>query len=74
MAEWAAKRKQLPPRALHRREEAPAGTRAGALELLDEAFEELYGTVPLTQKQKDYYIGKYLPFANPEFIKIARER
>jgi GNAT superfamily N-acetyltransferase len=40
-------------------------------ELVDEAFDELYGTIPLTQKQKDYYIGKYLPFANPEFIKIV---
>jgi hypothetical protein len=40
-------------------------------ELVDEAFEELYGTIPLTQKQKDYYINKYLPFANPEFIKIV---
>ena len=40
-------------------------------DLLDETFEELYGTIPLTQKQKDYYIGRYVPFANPEFIKIA---
>jgi hypothetical protein len=40
-------------------------------DLLDESFEELYGTVPLTQKQKDYYIGKYLPFAKPEFVKVV---
>jgi hypothetical protein len=40
-------------------------------DLLDESFEELYGTVPLTQKQKDYYIGKYIPFANPSFIEIV---
>ncbi len=40
-------------------------------DLLDESFEELYGTVPLTQKQKDYYIGKYLPFACPDLIKIV---
>ena len=40
-------------------------------DLLDEAFEELYGTVPLTKKQKDYYITKYIPFADPDFIEIA---
>jgi hypothetical protein len=40
-------------------------------DLLDESFAELYGTVPLTQKQKDYYIGKYLPFANPSFIEMV---
>jgi GNAT superfamily N-acetyltransferase len=40
-------------------------------DLLDETFAELYGTIPLTQKQKDYYIDRYLPFANPEYIKIA---
>jgi len=40
-------------------------------DLLDESYEELYGTVPLTQKQKVYYIGKYLPFARPEMIKIV---
>jgi hypothetical protein len=40
-------------------------------DLLDEAFAELYGTVPLTQRQKDYYIKKYVPFVNPAFIEIA---
>ncbi len=40
-------------------------------DLLDESFEELYGTVPLTPKQKDYYIAKYLPFARPELIKTV---
>ncbi|HEY9594829.1 MAG TPA: hypothetical protein VHE79_10150 [Spirochaetia bacterium] len=40
-------------------------------DMLDETFEELYGTVPLTQKQKDWYIAKYLPFANPEYVKVA---
>ena len=40
-------------------------------DLLDESYEELYGTVPLTQKQKEYYIRKYIPFANPSFIEIV---
>jgi len=40
-------------------------------DLLDEAFEELYGTTPLTEKQKDYYIKKYIPFVNRDLIKIV---
>jgi hypothetical protein len=27
--------------------------------------------VPLTKAQKDYYISRYLPFANPNFIEIV---
>ncbi len=71
MAEWAAKRNSF--RIIHYTDVKKLRRDRGQelFELLDEAFEELYGTVPLTQKQKDYYIGKYLPFANPEFIKIA---
>jgi hypothetical protein len=71
MAEWAAKRNNL--RLLRYTDVKKLRRDRGQelFDLLDEAFEELYGTVPLTQKQKDYYIGKYLPFANPEFIKIT---
>jgi hypothetical protein len=71
MAEWAAKRNNF--RLVHYTDVKTLRKERGQelFELLDEAFEELYGTIPLTQKQKDYYIGKYLPFANPEFIKIA---
>jgi hypothetical protein len=71
MAEWAAKRNHF--RIVHYADVKKLRKERGQelFELLDEAFEELYGTIPLTQKQKDYYIGKYLPFANPEFIKIA---
>ncbi len=71
MAEWAAKRNHF--RLVRYTDVKKLRRERGQqlFELLDEAFEELYGTVPLTQKQKDYYIGKYLPFANPEFIKIV---
>ncbi|HET6485190.1 MAG TPA: hypothetical protein VFH83_02150 [Spirochaetia bacterium] len=71
MAEWAAKRNGY--RLLHypkistlRKERA-----AELFDLVDEAFEELYGTVPLTPRQKNYYINKYIPFANPDFIEIV---
>ena len=71
MAEWAAKRNGF--RLLHFTDiKTLQKERSQELfELVDEAFEELYGTIPLTQKQKDYYIKKYMPFANPEFIKIV---
>ncbi len=38
--------------------------------LLEETFEENYGTVPLTKKQTEYYTKKYLMFLNPRLIKI----
>jgi ribosomal protein S18 acetylase RimI-like enzyme len=39
--------------------------------LLEESFEENYGTVPLTIKQVDYYIKKYITYIHPELIKIV---
>ncbi len=38
--------------------------------LLEDTFKDNYGTVPLTDKQRDYYIKKYLPFLNPNLIKL----
>ena len=71
MAEWAAKRNGF--RLLHfaNIKQLQKERAQDIFDLVDEAFEELYGTIPLTQKQKDYYINKYVPFANPEFIKIV---
>lgn len=71
MAEWAARRNNVRLARYTDVKKLRRDRGQELFELLDEAFEELYGTVPLTRKQKDYYIGKYLPFANPEFIKIA---
>jgi hypothetical protein len=71
MAEWAQKRNGF--RLLKFKDVKALRKERGQelFDLLDEAFEELYGTVPLTQAQKDYYISRYLPFANPDFIEIA---
>ena len=71
LAQWAAKRNGL--RLLHYSNiRKLQQERAQELfDLVDESFEELYGTIPLTQAQKDYYISRYVPFANPEFIKIV---
>jgi predicted GNAT family acetyltransferase len=40
-------------------------------DLLDEAYAELYASTPLTDRQKDYYAKKYLPFINPDLVKVA---
>ena len=39
--------------------------------LLDEAFEEIYGAVPLTDKQIKHYVKKYFPFVDKDLIQIA---
>jgi hypothetical protein len=37
-------------------------------ELLDESFRDLYGVVPLSPKQKDFYTKKYLSYLDPFFV------
>lgn len=40
-------------------------------ELLDEAYEELYGTVPLTREMITYYVKQYFPFVDPDLVPVA---
>jgi ribosomal protein S18 acetylase RimI-like enzyme len=39
--------------------------------LLDETFEEIYGSVPLTDKQIKYYVKKYISFVDKDLIQLA---
>lgn len=39
--------------------------------LLDEAFEEIYGSVPISERQIDYYVKKYFSFVDKDLIKAA---
>ena len=39
--------------------------------LLDESFEEIYGTVPLTERQIEYYIKMYISFVDKDMIKVV---
>ena len=39
--------------------------------LLDEAFDEIYGTVPLTEKQIHYFIKKYFTFVDKDLIQAV---
>jgi hypothetical protein len=71
LAEWSARRNRWRLARCSSIRELRRNYGQKLFDLLDESFEELYGTVPLTQRQKDYYIRKYLPFARPELIKIV---
>ena len=40
------------------------------LELMNETFAEIYGFVPLTDKEKSDFAARYLPILDPKFIKL----
>jgi hypothetical protein len=42
----------------------------GVLELMNEAFEEIYGFVPLNDKEKTEFAARYLPILDPKFVKV----
>jgi hypothetical protein len=71
LAEWSARRNRWHLVKSSSVKEIQRKHAQKLFDLLDESFGELYGTVPLTQKQKDYYIRKYIPFARPELVKIV---
>lgn len=41
------------------------------LELMNETFAEIYGFVPLTEKEKLEFAGRYLPILDPNFVKVV---
>ena len=42
----------------------------GVLELMNETFSEIYGFVPLNDKEKSDFAARYLPILDPKFIKV----
>jgi hypothetical protein len=40
-------------------------------EVLDEAYEEIYGAVPLTEIQINYYVKKYFTFVDKDLLQLA---
>lgn len=40
------------------------------LELMNETFVEIYGFVPLTDKEKTDFAARYLPILDPNFVKV----
>jgi len=43
-------------------------------ELLNQAYSSLYGYVPLTDKQIDYYVGMYIPMLRVDFITLITDK
>ncbi len=41
------------------------------LELMNQTFAEIYGFVPLTDKEKKDFAARYLPILDPRFIKVV---
>ncbi|NLM76050.1 MAG: hypothetical protein GX187_08160 [Clostridiaceae bacterium] len=41
--------------------------------LINEAYEHLYGVVPITEKQIDTYVKQYFSFVNPDYINIIQD-
>ena len=41
------------------------------LELMNETFAEIYGFVPLNDKEKTEFAARYLPILDPKFIKVV---
>ena len=44
------------------------------LELMNSTFSEIYGFVPLNDREKEEFAKRYLPIIDPEFIKIIRNK
>jgi hypothetical protein len=44
------------------------------LGLMNETFSEIYGFVPLNDKEKEEFAKRYLPLIEPEYIKVVRTK
>jgi hypothetical protein len=44
------------------------------LELMNGTFSEIYGFVPLNDKEKEEFAKRYLPLIDPDFIKVVRTK
>ncbi|MGI6176212.1 MAG: GNAT family N-acetyltransferase [Christensenellales bacterium] len=43
----------------------------GVFDIINEAYDDLYGTVPLTHKQIDWYVGQFLPLINLKLLSLV---
>ncbi len=71
LADWALKRNNVHLAAYASRRQARKERAQELFDLLDDAYAELYGTVPLTDRQKWYYIAKYFSFVNLDLVPMA---
>ncbi len=71
LAEWGTKRNKFRVVKFTSIRKAKAERAAELFDLLDESFEELYGTVPLTRRQKEWFVEKYLSHVNLDYIEMV---
>jgi len=46
----------------------------GIFQLLNNAYSDLYGVVPLTDKQVELYTKQYFSFVNPDYVKVVLDQ
>ncbi|NLO83546.1 MAG: GNAT family N-acetyltransferase [Clostridiales bacterium] len=46
----------------------------GVFQLLNNAYSDLYGVVPLTDKQVELYTKQYFSFVNPDYVKVILDQ
>jgi GNAT superfamily N-acetyltransferase len=73
VASIVERRQALKPLHLRSSKEVLPYTRE-IFELINSTFEDLYGVVPLTQKQIDYYTKQYFSFIHPDFISLILDK
>jgi len=69
-SDWVSKRYNLKTiRAKRAKELLPYAKKM--FETMNITFSEIYGFVPLTNKQIDYYVKQYFGFINPDFVTLV---
>jgi len=71
LAEWGKKRNKFRVVKFKSIRKAKAERAPELFDLLEESFEDLYGTVPLTRRQKEWFVEKYLSHVNLDFIEMV---
>jgi hypothetical protein len=71
LAEFALKRNKFRIARYRNARELRKARAQEMFDLIDDVYAELYGTVPLTDRQKNYYTEKYLPYIDLDFAKVV---
>ncbi len=72
LAERIRERSNLTVLQLHSRKDIKTWGPA-VMDLIDESYNEIYGSVPLTPQLIQYYVDKYLTMIDPNLIKIVTD-
>jgi len=61
-------------RLLHLGKKALMGRALEIMELMDETFAEIYGSVPLDREMLEHYVRKFFPFVDPDLVKLVENQ